>query len=90
MGMGLCASTTKVRINGTASEDSTGVGGGGANNNNTNNNNNDNKNNRNDTNQINTNRYFFSEMDAHSLIQKKINKAVDQILPTVRSVIMKK
>ena len=85
MGMGLCASTTKVRINGTASEDSTGVG---ANNNNTNNN--GNNNNRNDINQINTNRYFFSEMDAHSLIQKKINKAVDQILPTVRSVIMKK
>jgi hypothetical protein len=85
MGMGLCASTTKVRINGTASEDSAGVGA-----NNTNNNNNDNNNNRNDTNQINTNRYFFSEMDANSLIQKKINKAVDQILPTVRSVIMKK
>ena len=83
--MGLCASTTKVRINGTASEDSAGVGA-----NNTNNNNNDNNNNRNDTNQINTNRYFFSEMDANSLIQKKINKAVDQILPTVRSVIMKK
>ena len=89
MGMGLCASTTKVRINGTASEDSAGVGANNTNNAN-NNNNNDNNNNRNDTNQINTNRYFFSEMDANSLIQKKINKAVDQILPTVRSVIMKK
>ena len=80
--MGLCASTTKVRINGNNGDE------GG--NDNTNANAENGANNINDTQQINSNRYFFSEMGSQSLTQKKINKAVDQILPTVRSIIMKK
>jgi hypothetical protein len=80
--MGLCASTTKVRIN----ENNSDEGGNG----NTNVNLENGANNINDTQQSNSNRYFFSEMGSQSLAQKKINKAVDQILPTVRSIIMKK
>ena len=77
--MGLCASSTKIRINSSNNEAE------GANNaakevvnqNNT-------------SSQPNVNNYVFSEMESQSLTQKKVNKAVDQILPTVRNVIMKK